>query len=307
MDVREQLGKAGRAALRIGLLVALFGPIAAAGTNVFRVHRHPQGNPLSYAPPLAFEDLELMTADGLRLAAWYIPAPVKQPKGAVLVCHGVGANREDVLPKAQFLAPAGYSCLLFEFRNHGKSQGRRCSLGMRETLDLRAGLAALERKAPGLPVGIFAQSMGAATAILAAADTPRVAAYVLDSPFASLWEMARENFRHVPDLLGVPLQYAVSFWGSLMVGGSIFDISPEHHVQELEPRPVLFIHGQKDALIPYEHSVRLHAAYRGSKQLWLVPDAWHVAAHLKHGQEYAGRVLEHFDRAMASAGGGRRP
>lgn len=292
--LRRWVGKVAGFLLRLGIMFVVVFPPLAAILNVYRPHVPVYDTPESVG--LKFRDVEFATTDGLRLSGWVIPATTPRPKGALLVCHGVGANRVDVLPRASFLVPAGYTCLLFDFRAHGKSEGWRVGYGLWEARDVRAALDCLRREAPGLPIGVLAQSMGAAISIMAAAQSPEVRAYVLDSPYASLWEMARENFRQVPDWIGVPLQYCVSFWGSLIVGASVSEIEPQREVNGLLPRPVFFLHGKNDKLIPPEHSQRLHTLYSGPKELWLVPDAWHTASHSTHRVEFEEKVTAFFDR-----------
>ncbi|MBI3892369.1 MAG: alpha/beta fold hydrolase [Candidatus Wallbacteria bacterium] len=275
----------------------VFFPLFAAFSNVFRVHV-----PLGTLPRdlgMQARDVKFVTEDGLTLSGWLIPAATAPPRGAVLVVHGVGANRSDVLPRASFLTKAGYTCLLPDLRCHGESEGRRCSYGLYERLDIRASLDELKRQAPDLPIGVLAQSMGAASTILAAARCPEVKAYVLDSSFTTLWEMARENFKWMPGPILTPVQYMVSFWGSLMVQGNIVDISPEKAVADLAPRGVLFIAGDKDQLIPCEHSRRLHRIYAGPKDLFICPGAGHVESHGLCKAEFEKRVLEHFGKYLS--------
>ena len=55
--------------------------------------------------------------------------------------------------------------------------------------------------------------------------------------------------------------------------GLDFDtISPEHAVPDIAPRPILFIHGRNDAVIPVENAYRLKAASRNPvDELWIHP------------------------------------
>lgn len=70
---------------------------------------------------LAYEDVTLLTKDGVKLAAWLIPQ--KNSNKAIVVCHGYPADKGNVLDLAAFLAPH-YNLLFFDFRAMGRSQGR---------------------------------------------------------------------------------------------------------------------------------------------------------------------------------------
>ena len=61
------------------------------------------GSPAELGRP--FEAIVLTTQDGLKIAGWYIVGT--RPQAMVLV-HGIDANRQAVLPEAAVLADAGY-------------------------------------------------------------------------------------------------------------------------------------------------------------------------------------------------------
>jgi fermentation-respiration switch protein FrsA (DUF1100 family) len=260
---------------------------------------------------MSAREVSFLASDGMPLSGWIIKSRVQPPRGAVLVCHGVGANRDDVLPRAKFLTNHGYDCFLFDFRCHGKSGGHRVSFGYHEVKDIRAALDVLLREVPGQPIALFAQSMGAATAVLAAGHCPEVCAFILDSCFTDLWKMAHRNFRAFPDWLATSLQYLVSLIGSVMARAPVWSISPEAHLTDLANRPVLFIHGAADEFIPPEHSKRLYAQYGGPKELLLVPGAPHVSSHKVNPQLFESHVVAFLDRLEPfhknPHGGGVRP
>src|SRR4029077_9822346 len=122
------------------------------------------------------------------LSGWWLPHP--QPRGVVVVCHGYLVNRCEVLGVAGTLQRAGFSCLLFDFRALGVSQGNLCTIGACEVED---ALGAVDFVAPhDLPIAIFGSSMGAAIAIMTAARDDRIGAVIADSPYATLARAADE-------------------------------------------------------------------------------------------------------------------
>ena len=71
---------------------------------------------------LAFEDLTLTTADGISIAAWYVPA---EPESAtVIFCHGNAGNISDRLVTLEILNRLGLSVLIFDYRGYGRSTGK---------------------------------------------------------------------------------------------------------------------------------------------------------------------------------------
>jgi len=71
-----------------GLLFVLSMAYDAAANWTHPLHQPPTSTPADYG--LAYEDVRLVTEDGLRLTAWYIPTT----NGAALIfLHGLGGNR----------------------------------------------------------------------------------------------------------------------------------------------------------------------------------------------------------------------
>src|ERR1700722_1585056 len=108
--------------------------------------------------------IALRSASGATLRGWY--APGAPGHGAVLLVHGIHADRRVMVPRARFLHRAGYSVLLFDLQAHGESTGDRITFGIKEGLDVQSALDVLRQKAPGERVGVIAVSLGGAAALL---------------------------------------------------------------------------------------------------------------------------------------------
>ena len=85
---------------------------------------------------LAWEPLECVTPDGLRLAGWSVTP--SRPRATVILFHGLRHNRGQTLARTGFLAGAGYRCVAFDHRGHGESAGKRTSFGYYEGRDVAA-------------------------------------------------------------------------------------------------------------------------------------------------------------------------
>ena len=68
-------------------------------------------------PDISYEDVTLTTADGVTISGWYVAGT--QPN-AIVVVHGIHANRAYLIPQAVILAQAGYHLLLIDLRGHGR-------------------------------------------------------------------------------------------------------------------------------------------------------------------------------------------
>ena len=80
--------------------------------------------------------------DGQRLG-WFIPG---QSRATVLLLDDHGCRRQEMLDYAEVLHGAGYSTLMFDFRNRGDSDGDAVTLGFYEQQDAVAAVDYLKTR-----------------------------------------------------------------------------------------------------------------------------------------------------------------
>ena len=242
------------------------------------------------------EELRFRSRDGLVLHAWLFRAP--DPAPTVIACHGHGGNKHTMLPVAQFLQPE-FNVLLLDSRGHGESDGARTTVGYEERLDVHAAVDELERRGHR-PVGVLGISMGAAIAILAAAEDPRIRAVVADSPFARLrWAVSQvARNRGYPRLVAPAVAHFGCRMTSLRLRYPMTAFDPIEAVDRIAPRPLLLIHGQRDALIPIRNSHELYARAHEPKELWVLDGLDHCRGLDEACGAYQQRILEFFRRHL---------
>lgn len=247
-----------------------------------------------------FEEASLKSEDGLSIKAWYLPAasPTNQ---AIVMAHGHGSNRSGWLESKIELAAlhnAGYNLVLVELRRHGESSGEWCTMALHEDRDVRAGLNWALAKG-NATIGLFGNSLGAATVIHAAATMPQVRAVWDDCAYASVQfaVISAAGMLHLPFIhLVAPaiLETAKRRLGEDLSGGD-----PDVWIGRLGGKPVSIVHGLEDPYILAENSRVNYAAARDPKSLWLVPGAGHGTAALTAPFQYQRRVTDFFERAFA--------
>ncbi len=242
---------------------------------------------------LPAEDISILSRDGTRLSGWYIPASGPPAPGIVL-SHGHGRSRSELLPHANFLHQAGYAVLMFDYRHRGESEGTEVAMGLNEQDDL---LAAIDHLA-GQPdvdarhIGILGLSMGSVVALLVAARDQRIKTVVAECPYATaeaIMTRALQHFYHLPRF---PFAVAAKRFVELRLGSSIDIANAIDVVQRIAPRPLMFIADEADAVVGYEETRKLFDAARDPKHYWLVPDAGHARGWQAAPEEYERRVLE---------------
>ena len=277
--------------------VCLFWGGIGSSRVVHQIRYHPSLTPTDYG--LSWEPLRLMAADGVSISGWLIPA--KSPRGILLLLHGFGTCKADLMDVAQAFHQGGpFHLILIDFRGHGDSGGRTISFGHRELRDIQAVLELVDSSLGWrhLPVGCYGISMGGAIGLLAAARFPRIRAVVTDSAYASLSKtIARIQWLsyHIPQ---IPLGQMVIWGTQLRLGCRMRHLSPISVIDKIAPRGVLIIHGGNDPSIPPEEGEALFRSAGEPKDFWRVPGAGHVSSFYREKEPYVQRVMGFFQDAF---------
>ncbi|MDQ6691629.1 MAG: alpha/beta fold hydrolase [Candidatus Dormibacteraeota bacterium] len=243
-----------------------------------------------------FEEVDLVSADGVRFGAWYFRQP-GSPQ-TVVVSPGHKGQRQAVLGICIALWRKGFNVVTYSYRGMPGSDRRRVTLGIDEVNELQAAIAFARQRVKGARIGLLGYSMGAAVSLLGGAGEPSIAAFVLDSPFRDLRQLVRENIRRTAHLPAGPLVALVDLWFRLRSGRSMSEASPATILSALEPRPLFFIHGGADALTGVHHSRQLYDSYRGPREIWIVQGAPHTGAYFADRELYVERVAAFFGRHL---------
>lgn len=118
---------------------------------------------------------------------WLLRAGTGAP--AIILSHGYGQNKSDLLSLAVSLNRAGYHVLLYDLRAHGENGALFSSLGEYETDDLLAAIEHLKslKDIDGNPlidqqrIGLYGVSVGGFASMIAASKEPMVKALVVDA------------------------------------------------------------------------------------------------------------------------------
>jgi fermentation-respiration switch protein FrsA (DUF1100 family) len=243
----------------------------------------PSGN-LLRENGIPYQEIELYTSDGIRLAAWYTPP---QNGALILVAHGYGDRRSEDF--YSLFAKHGYGVLAWDFRGHGTSGGNLVTLGYLEVLDVEAALDFALTRPDVEHIGGWGGSMGGVTMIRATAEHPEIEALVIDSPFATLED---ELDLRIPFPLLNPL---IRFFAERETGLQLDLVRPVDDIGLISPRPVFIIQGMSDTMVPLDSAQHLYDAAGEPRQLWTEPDAPHMNMYSYYRTRYTKRVIKFFD------------
>jgi predicted esterase len=204
--------------------------------------------------------------ESVALSPQRVPAYFLRPQDAtacpaLLLQHGYGSQKSDLLPLGMILAACGFATLLPDAHGHGERAGdggpewwSRMSADTfidttRYTVDdLCAALEWLERRddvrSDAIALGGF--SMGAMAALIVGTEDPRPAAIisVAGSPMPDLANALRLG-------MGAPSERA-SEW--------VLAHDAAAKIGRFAPKPLLLQHGRRDDVVPVAGTLRLHEA-----------------------------------------------
>jgi pimeloyl-ACP methyl ester carboxylesterase len=197
-----------------------------------------------------FQWVEFKSLDGILLRGWYIPAE-GTARGTIVYCHGLNRTRIEMLPHATFGHSLGYNGLLFDLRHQGMSDGSITTVGYQERLDVEGAVRfALQQEKAARPVVAWGVSMGAAASLLAAADSPEIAAVISDSSFDSFMGTIRHHLRLFLHLPGFPIADEVGYWTGWRGNFDPADFDLVKAVERIGARPILFVAVEGDRRMP---------------------------------------------------------
>jgi fermentation-respiration switch protein FrsA (DUF1100 family) len=282
-------------AIALALIVIFVGISAYLGYSMTRVTRVAlEETPATY--DLTYEDVSFPSLDKeLTLRGWFLPVPGSER--VIIMVHGNGYHRADpeigMLDIAAHLVDRNFNVLMFDLRGYGESDGNMVSGGYHEKKDVEGAVSYL--KGRGFDrIGVLGFSLGAVSTLMAAAEDPDIKVVVSDSSFADLNDIMSTEFSKrtkAPRLFLHPILFMIK----LMYGVDFAAIRPVDRVAEIAPRPILFIHGEEDEVIPVAHAYRLfEASQNPENQLWVVAGARHTRAFKVQPDEYISRVASFF-------------
>jgi len=167
-------------------------------------------------------------------------------RAAVVLMHGSGGNRMDLLTEAELFSRSGFSVLAFDWPGHGESEGQ-VEWGDAERAALRASIDWLSKR-PEVDrqrIGALGFSMGGVPLIQEAAHDPRIRAIGVASTPGNLETFARWEYRSHGVLTQWPAMLAM-----LARGMRLWSEVPGEVVPKLAPRPLLVIVCGKDDIVP---------------------------------------------------------
>jgi uncharacterized protein len=227
------------------------------------------------------EEVAFATGDGLRLAAWYLPAGARDRGVTVLVAPGNAGDRSLRAPLARALSERGLSVLLVDYRGYGGNPGDPTEAGL--ALDIRAARDYLIGHRGVAPERLiyYGESLGAAVVTGLAAEHP-AGGLLLRSPFSELAAVAEVHYPILP------------------VRTLLKDRFPVAETMRRVHTPTVVVYGSADTIVPPDQSRAVAAAAPTPAMLIEIRGADHNDDALLDGPQLTNAVAQLADQISSS-------
>lgn len=254
---------------------------------ILHSHRQPiVKTPKEYG--MDYEDIAFSSTDGLTLEGWFIPG--KSDKVTIVTHpfpfnrHGFTAKNQgvvtrfkpdvDLLKTAHALNQAGYSVLMFDFRNHGESDKGITGVGLNEYQDVLGAVNYIKNRqdTKSSAFGFVSFCMGADSTIVAmgkAHEQLKDAAYFVAVQPVSASVFIRSYVRSTYTPLGLVLIPLVDKMCQWRGGYSFAEMSPLKYCKDITA-PTLYIQARTDPWTELSDIQGFYEATPEPKEFWMV-------------------------------------
>lgn len=255
------------------------------------------------ATNLPVRTVTFSTPDGT-VNGWGVDA--QNPKGTVLLLHGLRASRLAMLDRAEFLYRNQFSVIMIDLQAHGESSGKAITFGHREGDGVSAALNSLQAQDEHLPVFVLGVSLGGASFLLS--EETDVQGVILEAVYPTI---AEALWNRLAAKAGSWFATPVS---SILLAQTEWRLGIER--QQLQPIdqlpalrcPVFMMCGQQDMHTTPKETRRMFESLVSADDpqlqpnlLWLIPDAGHVDLHGFQKDDYEQRVTKFLNGCVLQA------
>jgi pimeloyl-ACP methyl ester carboxylesterase len=256
---------------------------------------------------LAWSEETWPNQDGAKAVGWLLRGAVGAP--AIILNHGYGRNRSELLDLGVKLRDAGYHVLLPDLRGHGVSPVRWTSLGEYEGEDVLAAASFLKqmKSGAGQPlvdgsrIGLYGVSLGGYAALLAAHQDPGIRTVIADGVYRDPRILTRSLMGEMFSNAGTELDGFLNFGLKCYFTGKYHRTSIDQAVSRLSAQKVWFITSNSAGV--FDRSMRELFAMSGGQKELLTFDYSRVSR-LEGSEQaaYDDRIVSYFRRALPRDG-----
>lgn len=183
---------------------------------------------------------------------------------------------------------------MLDDRGHGKSEGSYIGFGWQDRKDYLKWIDyTINTVGKDSEIVLHGVSMGGATVLMTSGEDllDNVKAIISDCAYTSVKDQLEYQLKEMYHLPSFPIMQSTSLLTKIRAGYSFEEASALEQVAKAKT-PILFIHGDADAFVPYEMVNRLYEKCRSEKDIFIVPNAQHGTAYRDDKVGYEKKVTE---------------
>lgn len=208
-----------------------------------------------YYSSLNLKSICMKASDNYNLCGYLTSC--KNSIGCIILSHGISCNHATMLHHVEFFKNQNYDVLLVDQRGHGNSDLTISTYGFKEKEDISLWIAYL-RNIGYKKIGIMGHSMGASIALLTCSEPVKPDFVISESAYSNLKDLIKFNSEDIK-LLSPIILFNLNLMCKILHRFSLEDIDVLKAIKSSNI-PILFIHGDKDELIPFHMSMDMSKA-----------------------------------------------
>lgn len=245
---------------------------------------------------LNYETFDFQTYDSLLMKGYHIKAD--SAKGTIILLHGIGDSKEGFYDLCSKFTSWGFSCLIFDMRAHGKSEGLYCTYGSKEKYDVHALTSLMKQRGLAEPFGVFGNSLGGAIALQAMSVCPDLKFGIIESTFHNLKDVVMEYADDIMHFKSEWLADVVLKRSAEIAGFDPFVVCPANAAQSITD-PVFMAHGTDDQKIPIDFGRINFDRLSGQKEFVEIQGAGHLNLRKIGGLDYENKMRNFLEKQLA--------
>lgn len=237
------------------------------------------------------EKYTIRSERGEKLSGFYYPNG-SNGKKIVFIIHGYRSEHIDTACTFyDYYKSRGIDMFCCDHTAHGESEGHFVGLDYFESRDCLRWIEYLKTKfGDDTEIILHGFSMGGATVLQMSGKCPdNVKFIVSDSGYMD----PECSIKRQSGIMYQPLRLI----NKVVAGYDVKDIDVTENLAQ-STKPILFVHGEDDKLVPFESGQNLYNMYAGEKDCLFVEGTRHVETIYTHPDEYAEKLDSFIEKYM---------
>ena len=205
----------------------------------------------------------------------------------VIIVHGYRASVKSVSYLSKRYFEAGYNVLVPHLRAHLGSDYDYCTMGWLERFDIIDWINYINNAEMNAQIVLHGVSMGAATVMMTTGEKlpKNVICAIEDCGYTSVYDAYSYK---IPKMMHLPPFPSIDIFRSAIKKRVGFDIKEASALKQVKKSktPILFIHGEKDTVVPVSMAKKLYKNANCEKELLITKNTNHEMSALLYPDLY---------------------